>query len=216
VTQYINLYDESLRPSREVLTLTNVALAVLATLLLLMGLAAFGMARSDNEMRSFKVAEAKLMQSQEQLTVLAVQHASRQQEPALEHELAQLRAQLAAKTNVLARLKEGEFGDRQGFNAFFLGLANGVVDEVWITGFDVSAGGHAMTIRGRMLTESRLPRYVEALSRQPAFARREFSALNVSRVDAKPADANSAGLPAYVAFELRSGSVAPAAAEVAR
>jgi MSHA biogenesis protein MshI len=213
VTQYINLYDASLRPSKDLLRLDNVAIALVVTVVLLMGLAAFGMAHSGDEMRSFKVAEAKLRQAQEQLTVVALQHSARKQDPELlqAHEL--VRQQLAAKRDVLERLQGGQFGERTGFNAYFLGLAGIDLDGVWITAFDVNvtASGQTLAVRGRMLNESLLPRYVQALGRQPVFAGREFAALNVNRIEAKADAAGGVALPSHVEFAL-SGAIAAGAA----
>jgi MSHA biogenesis protein MshI len=209
VTQYINLYDDSLRPSKDLLTLDNVAIALAVTVVLLMGLAAFGMARSGEEMRSFKVAEAKLRQAQEQLTVVALQHASRKQDPELAQALELTRQQLAAKRDVLERLKGGRFGERNGFSTYFLALAGIELEGLWITAFDVNVApaGQNLEVRGRMLNESLLPRYVQALGRQSVFAGREFAALNINRIEPKAEAAAGAALPAYVEFVL-SGSVA--------
>lgn len=220
MTQQINLYDATLRPARDFLSLPNLALAMVAALLLTVALAVFGMMRGSDELRHFKAAEARLRQAQEQLTVLAVQQANRKPDPALGEALEATRQKLAAKQDILNRLKAGDFGDRQGFHAYFQGLAAVAADGLWLTGFAVEAGGKALEIRGRMLGESALPRYVEALRRQPAFAGREFSALNVSRValeasrtEAKPDDKSAAppggkpAMPTVIEFTL-TGNVA--------
>lgn len=199
MTQYINLYDPSLRQGRDLLSLNNVALSMVLALLVLMGLAAFGMVRSSEELRSYKIAEAKLRQAQEQLTVFAAQQAGRKQDVALQNELAEAKEALATKSDVLARLQSGEFGQREGFYPFLRALAQVEPEGVWLTAFVATNEGKAMEIRGRMVNESSLPRYVQALRRQPAFNGRQFTALNVSRVEAKVDDASG---QAYIEFVL--------------
>lgn len=203
MTQQINLFDPSLRPARELLTLPNVLIALAGAALLVAALGVLGMMRSADELRNFRATDARLRQAQEQLTLFAVQQAARKPDAGLEQQLARTRQVIEAKRTILQRLQQGDFGDRQGFLAYFRGLALVAVDGLWLTGFDVAAGGQALEIRGRMLNEAALPRYVEALRGQPAFAGRTFAALNVTRVEA-PANAGEserAG-PPQMAFSL--------------
>lgn len=206
MTQQINLYDASLRPVRDLLTLPNVLVAMAAALVLLIGLAVLGMWRSGDELRNFKAAEAQLRQAQEQLTVFAIQQATRRQDPALQQKLDETRALIVARQDVLGRLQAGDFGDRQGFSRYLRGLASVAVDGLWLTGFEVMGNGQQLAIRGRMLSESALPRYVQALRSQPAFAGREFNALNVVRV-ADPVVAEGAASP------VAGGRTSPAVVE---
>lgn len=224
MTQQINLYDATLRPTRDLLNLPNLVGAVVGALLLIVALAIFGMVRASDEQRQFKAAEARLRQAQEQLTVLAVKQSTRKADPALEQAITTARQRLAAKLDILERLQRGDFGDRQGFHPYFHALAAVAVDGLWLTGFDVAAGGKALEIRGRMLGESALPRYVEALRRQPAFAGREFAALNVSRLaspetktDEKTAGQGAARpAPAIVEFALSGAAAGERGEEKAR
>ncbi len=211
MTQQINLYDESLRPVRDLLTLPNLLWAMVASLVLLIGLAVFGIIRSGDEMRNFKAAEARLRQAQEQLTVFAAQQATRRQDAGLAVRLEDIKGQLIARQQILTRLTNGEFGDRSGFHGYFRGLALVAVDGLWLTGFDVGAAGRSLEIRGRMLSESALPRYVQALRGQASFAGREFGALNVRRPEAdssKSAEGAAASPPSLMEFTLSGTAIA--------
>ncbi|MDE2584906.1 MAG: hypothetical protein KGN39_05860, partial [Betaproteobacteria bacterium] len=93
---------------------------------------------------------------------------------------------------------------------------------LWLTGFEIGPGGLEMEIRGRMVNQSLLPRYIQRLDNEPRFRGRRFAALEMRGVDGsdkaekdsdKPAGLPASGLaktepsagPAkYVEFVLRS------------
>lgn len=204
MTQNINLYSADLRPSRELLTLGNVALAMSAALCLIIALAIYGMSRTTDEQRSFKAVETRLQEMQAQVTLYAVQQGQRRQDPELLSRLAQAEKRLANRRAVLARLQGGDLGGRQGFSGIFSGLAEVSVDGVWLTRVEVRAGGSDLALGGRVLSESQLPRYVEALGANPNFAGREFGALEVrsARDDKSPATQAEPAVPASLAFSL--------------
>ncbi len=202
MTQYINLYDDSLRPRRELLTLNNVAIALATTLVLVIALAAYGMTRTADERRAARAVELRLQEMQAQVTVFAVQQGARQLDPLLQQQLAAAESRLANRRAVLARVQNGGFGGQQGFAGIFRGLAEVSEPGVWLTAIDLRAEGQAMALHGRMLNEAQLPAYVARLSAHPRFSGRLFSALDVQRVSAdKPAE-SAAALPPHVRFTL--------------
>lgn len=202
MTQYINLYDPALRPKRELLTLGHVALTLAATLLLVVGLAIYGMSRTADERRNFKAVEARLQQMQAQVTVFAVQQGARQLDPGLQAQLSSAEQRLSNRRAVLARVQNGGLGGQLGFSGVFHTLAEVSLAGVWLTGIDVRADSQAMALQGRLLNEALLPAYVAQLAAHPQFNGRRFSALDVRRVAAdKAADGTAATLP-YVEFTL--------------
>ncbi len=202
MTQYINLYPDSLRPRRELLTLNNVAIAVMLTLLLVIALAGYGMTRTADERRAARLVEQRLQQMQAQVTVFAVQQGARQLDPALQQQLAEAESRLANRRAVLARVQNGGFGGQQGFAGIFRGLAEVSEPGVWLTAIDLRAEGGAMALHGRMLNEGQLPAYVARLSAHPRFSGRLFSALDVQRVSSDKAADPAMAMPPHVRFSL--------------
>lgn len=220
MSQQINLLDESLCPKREWLTLNNLGFGVLATVLALAAAAGMGWLQEAREMQRFKAAEAQLKLAQEQLTVLAGEQGRRRIDPKLEAEVSDAKRILQGKHEVMAILERGGLGDREGFSRYLQGFARQAIDGVWITGFDLVAGGRSLEIRGRMRQEALLPVYVARLNQEPAFQGRRFAALDMRRVDpAKPGTAPGTAVagdggakPAYIEFVLAGDAPKPAAA----
>ncbi|MGE5470337.1 MAG: PilN domain-containing protein [Bacteroidota bacterium] len=209
MSQQINLLDASLQPKREWLTLLNVALGMLAVLLMLVIAVAWGWLREAQEREHFAVAERRLRQAQEELMELAGQQSRRVIDPQLEVELANSTQLLQGKKEVMAVLEQGGLGEKVGFARYLQGFARQVVDGVWITGFDLTAGKKTFEVRGRLRQESLLPRFVQQLNQEPVFQGRRFAALDMHRVDpdkapagAAPATPAPAPQPAVVEFVL--------------
>lgn len=202
MTQYINLYSADLRPGRDLLTLGNVVVAMGGALLLVIGLALFGMSRTSNEQRSFKAVEARLHEMQAQVALFAVQQGQRQQDPALQARLAESEARLNNRRAILERLKNGSFGGRNGFSGVFTGLAEISVEGVWLTSIELRSGGREMALRGRLLNEALLPRYVDALSGHSGFSGRQFRALEVRGALEEKSIEVTPSRPQYLEFSL--------------
>ncbi|MDD2884532.1 MAG: hypothetical protein PHT48_05750 [Dechloromonas sp.] len=201
MTQHINLYAPHLRPQRDLLTLGNVVRALLLTLLLVIGLAIYGMSRSADEKRNFKAVDLRLQQMQAQVTIFATQQGARQQDPELQAQLAAAQDRLNKRRAVLSRLNQGGFGGQHGFAGIFRGLAEISLPGVWLTAIDIRGDSQAMALRGRLLNEALLPGYVEQLAAHANFAGRRFSALDIRRVQADQGQAAAASVP-YVEFTL--------------
>lgn len=214
MSQQINLYDPSLRPTRELLTLNNLALACAAVVVVLALLTTVGVWREKQEFERFQAAEQALREAQEQLTELATRQGARHIDPSLEQALADAQRVAADKREILSLLDRGDLGERKGFFVFLEGFARRGVDGLWLTGFDLDAGGRNLELRGRMMNEALLPDYVRALRQEAVFQGREFLTLDLRRIDparAPTADApapapatGSAPVPVYLEF-LMSG-----------
>lgn len=201
MSQQINLFDAALRPSREVLTLRNAALAAGLALVIILLAGMAGLERERQAKARFRQVEAQLKTTQDRLTALAARQAARHIDPRIEAEIAAARLVLQGKDEILARLERGDLGDRTGFSGYMRGFARQVPEGVWLTGFDLSAAGRNIEIRGRMQSESLLPAFMQRLNREEIFRGRRFSALDLRRVEpAKPAT-DSASRP-FVEFTL--------------
>lgn len=134
----------------------------------------------------------------------------RKPDAALEAKLAELASELKARQDVLDALKRGSAGSTGGFSAYFRAFSRQRVEGVWLTGFEIAAGGAALTIAGRALNADLVPGYLQGLNREPPLQGRQFASIVINRpmtaeaparADAKEAPARPA-LPPYLDFVI--------------
>lgn len=224
MSQQINLYEERLRPRRELATGRNLGLGVLAILVVMTALVFWTRLEAERKVEVASASRKQLADEQEKLTALTQILGKRKISPALAAEVDSVKAILANRTEVMAVLDSGKLGKTTGFSGFMSGFARQAQSDLWLTGFLIASGGDEIEIRGRLLDPSSLPGYVQRLSREPIFQGRRFAALEMRGVDPDvqktgtplgSAVANGGvgaqatvvpGLPRFIEFVLRSES----------
>lgn len=182
MTQQINLYDPALRPRRELLTATYLAVAagVLALVLGVWGTwlrIELGQAEA-----AANISSQDLKRLQDETAAVGREIANRKPDPRLELELAGVRQLLGVRNEVLALLGKGLGPDARGFSEYLVGLSRQASTSLWLTGFAVSDNGANMAIQGRTLDPASLPDYIRRLNGEKAFQGHAFSALRMSAV----------------------------------
>lgn len=182
----INLYHPRFLKQREVLTLGNVALA--AAVLYALLAAAGGWAWQDAATRkeAAKVAEAQLKSAKEQVAAATKAAATRKPSPQLIAEAESVEGLLRRRGDIARLLESGAVGSTGGFSDYLRGFARQAPEGLWLTGFDIGAGGNDMEIRGSMLNPAALPDYIRRLGGEKVFQGRNFAALTMNRVDPAP------------------------------
>lgn len=220
MSQQINLYEERLRPRRELATGRNLGLGVLAVLVVMSALVFWTRLEAEQKTEAASASRKQMTDEQEKLTTLTHTLGQRKVSTTLAAELDSLKVILENRTEVMAVLDSGKLGKTTGFSVFMTGFARQAQSDLWLTGFLIASGGDEIEIRGRLLDPSSLPGYVQRLSREPIFQGRRFAALEMRSVDpdvqksstlvgsAVPdAGALAApGLPRFIEFVLRSES----------
>lgn len=225
MSQQINLYEERLRPSTSLATGKSLALSTLLVVGAVVALAVYLGLEAQDKTEAAAAVQKQLLAEKEKLSSLAQLSAQRTISPALLGELESTKAMLAVRSEVIETLDSGKLGNATGFSAFMAGFARQAQVDLWLTGFQVSAGGDEIEIRGRLLDPAKLPLYVQRLSSEPIFQGRRFAALNMQSVDPeapgadqppvprageKPAvGAGEPRLPRFLEFVLRSENLAP-------
>lgn len=223
MSQQINLYELRLRPRQELANARNFGIAALALLVLMTSLALWARFDAGRKSVAAAVSQKQVADEQERLTALSTMVAQRQVSPALASELDSAKATLAVRSDVIALLDSGKLGNTSGFSALMSGFARQSQSDLWLIGFEVTAGGAEIEIRGRLLDPSRLPAYVQRLSNEPVFQERRFAALEMRGVDPDEQNTESPGtaqvsatggqspsvpgVPRYVEFVLSSENV---------
>ncbi len=179
--QRINLYRESL--SRTPSSAAGRQLLVAACAALVLALAWYGWSRWELEQARSELARLGAEQSELEARVARVEAELRQRAASgvLDREAERLQQELAAKRAVLAVLSSDQAGNRQGFSAHLEGLARRPVTGLWLTGITIGAGGARLGLEGSVLEADLLPRFLEAIGREPTFAGHEFQTLRMLR-----------------------------------
>jgi len=196
LVQQINLYREHAPEDAagggvKVLLFTGVGALVLVLMLAVAGELYLSGVTEDRAVvaENLHNREAQLAQFQATLTTPEV-------DPFLEAELERLhRVQDGLNTNLVAIARHTGAGSK-GFSAYFGGLARNTVDGLWFNNVAVSAGGEEMLLKGQATEPELVPRLLQTLASEQAFAGRTFRKVSFER---RELDAGT-----VVDFELRS------------
>ena len=135
----------------------------------------------------------------------------RKPSPELEARVSELEAQLKARQEVVDALQKGLVGTTNGFSEYMRVFSRQNVQGVWLTGFDIAAGGDDLTIMGRALNADLVPAYLQRLNREAAIQGRGFGSMVISQPvqtsrpeQPAPDVKGTAPRPAYLEFTVSS------------
>lgn len=211
MSQQINLLNPAFRKTRDWLTAAPIAIAAGVLLASLAAAAVLTATKADSLQRTADQQAASLKSAQERLTTLSKAAAEGKPNPQLATDLANARAMLKGREDVMKILEGGTLGNIGGFAEYLRGFARQSPNGLWLTGFTIGAGGNEMEIRGRMFDPSVLPEYIRRLNSEQVFQGRSFSALTIKRPDEQQDRRNDA-VPVTPAAGAKSSS--PAATPV--
>ena len=179
--QQINLYQPG-RHAGPSLAAANGYLAMLVIAVLLVGtyyvIGLWQLNQARQEVARLEIKNGELSNQRDTLSERVQQM---QPSVALETEVSRLAGDLEAKRKVQKLLNGDTAGNRAGFSQHLEGLARHPLKGLWLTGVSIENGGRQLGLRGNALTAELLPRYLETLRDEAAFAGREFSSLNMNR-----------------------------------
>ena len=183
--QQVNLYQPILRREKKVFS----ASAVVITL----GLVAFGLALTTGLMfwgQQRQEAELQALERQKRSAEAQVARLEARYEPpvrseTLERQVRQLRAELSAKEQFLARFDPDAVSFGEGFAPWLEGLSRQIFDGIWLESFSLHGAGQ-VNLGGGALEPEYVPRLVERLGNEPVFQGKDFRQLRVSRAEERP------------------------------
>lgn len=201
MTQQINLYNPAFIPQRQWLSGESLAIATGVLLSVIAVAGAWASLHAQGAADVAAAAKAELKQAQAAFENEKRAFDARKPSAALQADVTQAQALLAMREEVLAALGKS-LGDDDapgaGFADYLKGLARHARGGLWLTGFQVEAGGERMALTGRTLDKALLPEYVRALNAEPAFVGKAFAGL---RIDAhEPPVAASNAVPPGLTF----------------
>ncbi len=124
-------------------------------------------------------AQARVHAAEHELPTLQ-QSVSGVQEPRVLKDLKELQARQAVKRELIEILQANAQGVSTGYSSYLMALGRQAHPSLWITGIAITGDAQDLEIRGRMLSPSVLPGYLQSLQAEPLFAGRRFGQIEVT------------------------------------
>ena len=120
-------------------------------------------------------------------------------DPFLEAEMVRLHQVRDRLNQNLAAIARQMDRRREGFAAYFSGLARNTLDGLWFQNVVLSSGGEEMFLKGRTIEPELVPRLLQTLATEQVFAGRTFRKVSFERLETESG--------ALIDFELRSAQL---------
>jgi hypothetical protein len=132
----------------------------------------------------------------------------------LEARITELSAQLSARQEIVDAVKNGSVGSTNGISEYMRVFSRQSLEGLWLTGFDIAAGGGELGLSGRAIAADLVPVYLQRLNREPSMQGRQFASVVINQGGAQeralPRGAARAALPPYVEFQISSSDATDA------
>lgn len=211
MSQQINLFNPIFLKTKKVLSaialFQTFGLVFLGSVLLL----AFAIEQSTGLAKHAEMVTAQLRTAETQVAKLRAQAVLPGNNKALEASLAKLEADIKNRQKIATVLQKNNFGNTQGYSAYFVAFARQIPSGLWLTGFTINGGGNEIGLQGRTLKPELVPTYVSQLKRELIMQGKSFSALQMQLPQAANANTQtkidaikSSQNPLYIEFDLHS------------
>ncbi|MFA7270733.1 MAG: PilN domain-containing protein [Sterolibacterium sp.] len=196
MSQQINLLNPDFHKSFDWLTATPLAIATCVMLAILGAASAWATMQANSKERLANQHADVLKTAQGRLVTMTKTVAESKPDTQLANELANVRALLKGREEILKVLEGGAIGSAIGFAEFLRGFARQTPKGLWLTEFTIGAGGNEMEIHGRMLNPASLPEYIRRLKTEKIFQGRSFASLTIQRPEEGKDNKSAATQPA--------------------
>lgn len=183
--QQVNLYQDELKTQKlnySALMLLQLSIILVVVFSAAAGFRAFQLQQHQSSLvekqQKQKIAMANLQKLQAELSL-------RKKDTTLAKRITGKTKELANKQKVLGILSQDEFGNTKGFIEHISGLARQRIDGLWLTQIRIAGGGTDVALHGTTSKPALLPKYLQRLSAEKAFAGTEFQSLLMERQDKK-------------------------------
>lgn len=175
--QQVNLYQDELKTQKlnySALMSVQISLILLVIFSLAAGFRYFQLQQHQSSLvenqQKQKIAMADLQKLQTELSI-------RKKDTTLAKRILARTKELVNKQKVLSILSQDEFGNTEGFIEHISGLARQRIDGLWLTQIRIAGGGTDVALHGTTSKPALLPKYLQRLSSEKAFAGTEFQSL---------------------------------------
>jgi hypothetical protein len=221
MAQQINLFNPVFLKQKKYFSVVT----MLQALGLLLGgiLAFYGYQKYETRALAIAATETgnQLKTQSEQLVRFTRDYSPQGTSRLLADEVARLTVRLKQGEDMLAVLRTGGLGNKDGFARYLSAFARQSVAGVWLTGLSIGGDETELVVTGRVLYPDLVPVYIRALNREEVMRGRQVSELRLTAREHRDtagvaaADPNAAAEPSrYVDFSLIAsrGAVAGSAA----
>lgn len=189
--QHVNLYQMQFQKRRDPLSARNLLLVLIAAGLMLV--AASLWLHSRQQPLDAQVAALGAQRAAAERDLLEVQARLEAARASAQDDgrVAALQADLAARQRVLELLGSGSDTVRdRGFSSYLDGLAQTVVDRLWLSVIRIDQGGDSLRLAGHSLDPQQVPALISALGDAEAYRGHVFRTVELQRseVDAARID----------------------------
>ncbi len=215
MSMQINLFNPALLKQKAVFTAATMATSLAVLLVGVTALATYGRISVASLERQASAGAEQLAQRKTRQAAVQVEFAPRVKSQQVALQIAEAEAQMRALREVEVVLRRGEFGNTDGYAAYFKALARQSTDGLWLTGVTISGAGKQLGLLGRALEPTLVPAYITRLTREPVMQGKSFGSLQMNRAvlleqsgvapagDARPGN-KSPELAPYVDFSLQA------------
>ncbi len=184
-TQQVNLYQDELKKVK--LNYSALMLMQLSIILLVVFSAAAGFRYFQLQQHQASLVEKQQKQkvAMAELQKIQAELALRKKDAALAKRIIDKTKELSNKQKVVGILSRDEFGNTKGFIEHVSGLARQRLDGLWLTQIRIAGGGTNISLQGTTSKAELLPKYLQRLSAEKAFAGTEFQSLIMARQEKK-------------------------------
>jgi hypothetical protein len=180
--QRVNLYQAQFRPRRDPTDAAHLAAGLLILVLALVAVSAYQVWRLEAARDEVAAAERAQQAAQQRLDALRQElTAATGDDEQTKQRLERLRSELAAKRELLTFLESGPLAGDAGFSQYLEGLAERVVDGVWLERIQLGQNAKRIRLDGHAQRPAQVPSFMAALGRAKAYAGRTFRTLRLNR-----------------------------------
>lgn len=183
--QQVNLYQDELKKVK--LNYSALMLTQLSVILLIVFSAAAGFRYFQLQQHQSSLVENQQKQKivMAELQKIQAELSLRKKDAALAKRIVDKTKELSNKQKVVGILSRDEFGNTKGFIEHVSGLARQRVSGLWLTQIRIAEGGTDISLQGTTSKAELLPKYLQRLSAEKAFAGTEFQSLVMARQEKK-------------------------------
>lgn len=179
ILQQVNLYQSELKDIKLKYSASNVLLFCIGLVVVLFVVYGFNYIQLQNHQEKLSVVS----KAQEKLKIVKakLESSTEKKDAALEKKIIAKNKELAKKQRVLKVLKQDEFGNADGFDAFVGGLARQRLEGLWLTKLRLANGGTSILMQGSTTNSVLLPKYLQALSKEDVFSGATFEHFEINK-----------------------------------
>ncbi|MES3007224.1 MAG: hypothetical protein V4751_05580 [Pseudomonadota bacterium] len=189
MNQQINLFLPEFRPQNDWLTGNRVLQVSAVVLLIIVATTVSNLVQRSGLRSELASATDALEQLTDRTNELQQEVARRGSDPELARELEQREQRLAESQELLSFLSETNLGNIDGFSEHIKDLSRASFDGLWLTQFNMTAGGESVYIKGLTHQSAMVPNFIGRLADGKSPLReRNFSRFLGNRVNTAPVE----------------------------